>query len=118
MLQRMRRFLRLAVGERLISVEHETPTRLELRYGGLRTVFDRTEDKVTQNGRLVAILQLVESIELHKPTSQEGAQNWIITVHVRGQRQVEVGQVTDGTDASIVGASIATVAGRQVKVSS
>lgn len=118
MFQRISRFLRYAVGERSIAVEHDSPVRLELRYGGLRTVFDRTAEKITQNGALVAMLPLVEGIELHKPNSQEGTQNWFVTVHVRGHRHVEVGQVTDETDASVIGARIASVTGRQVTVNS
>jgi hypothetical protein len=117
MFERMWRFLRLAIGQRTISVEYETPTRLELRYGSLRTVFDRAGEKITQNGKLVAVLSCVDSVELHKPTSQEGTPNWFVTLHVRGQRQVEVGQVTDDTDASVIGALISSVTARKVTVS-
>ena len=109
-------FLRYLTGRRTVSVERETPELLELRYGAVRTVLDRAEQKITQNGRLVGVLPLVESIELHRPLNQEGTVNWFVTLHLRGGRQVEVGQLSDETDASIIGAHIASITGRPVKV--
>jgi hypothetical protein len=117
MFTRTRQFFRYITGTRTVSVEHETSALLELRYGAVRTVFDRAEQKLTQNGRFVGILPLVESIELHRPPNQEGMVNWFVTVHLHGGRQVEVGQLTDETDASIIGAHIATIAGCPVTMS-
>jgi hypothetical protein len=116
MFTRARQFFRYITGTRTVSVERETPALLELRYGAVRTVFDRAEQKITQNGRLVGILPLVENIELHRPRNQEGMVNWFVTVHLRGSRQVEVGQLTDETDASIIGAHIASITGCPVNV--
>jgi hypothetical protein len=117
MLERARKLAVAAFGARSISVESESPSRLVLRCGGLETVFDRTEGKVTQNGKLAAVLALVEEVQLHRPRGQEGAQNWFVTVLVKGHRSVEVGQVTEDAQASIIGARIATITGRPAKMS-
>jgi hypothetical protein len=118
MLGRLFRFVRHVFGERGVTVERETSEYLELRYGSLRTVFDRTSEQVSQNGKIVALLPLVERVHIHRPPSQEGRVNWFITVQVQGGRHVHVGQATDDTDASIVGAHIATVTKRPVTVES
>jgi hypothetical protein len=109
-------FLRRLFGERAITVESESPEVLTLKYGGLRTVFDRGSSKIFQNGKLVGVLSLVERVQLHKPSQQEGTANWYVTVHLKGARQVEIGQTTDRTDASLIGAHIATLTGRPVIV--
>lgn len=108
--------LRRLFGERAISVESESSLVLSLRYGSVRTVFDRSTGQVLQNGKLVALLASVERIELHKPMNQEGRANWFVTVRLSGARTVEVGQTTETTDASIIGARISTVTGRPVVV--
>jgi len=119
MLQRIWKFLRRAFGVRAITVDFESPTRLELRYFDLSTVFDRSENRITQNGRAVADLSMVDCIELYESgRHSRGTPQWIVTLRVRGDRRIEVGQVTDSVDASIVCAHIATVTGRKVEVSS
>jgi hypothetical protein len=107
-------WLRRLFGARAIVVERTTPEALVLRR--TQTLFDRATSQILQNGKLVGILSSVERIELHRPSNQEGTVNWFVTVHLRGARQVEVGQVTDTTDASSIGARIATVTGRPVVV--
>lgn len=109
-------FLRRLFGERAISVESESLEALVLKYGGLRTVFDRESSKILQNGKLVGVLNLVDRVQLHRPLPQEGRANWYVTVHLQGARQVEVGQTTDRTDASLIAAHIATVTGCPVVV--
>jgi hypothetical protein len=118
MFARLLRTIRFAVGERKMSIASESPGHLELHCGSLSTVFDRGADAVFQNGKLVALMSLVESIELHRPQAQEGTVNWFIYLHGRGGRQVHVGQVTDSEDASIIGSRIATVTGRPVSIRS
>jgi hypothetical protein len=108
--------LRRLFGARVITVEHASPEVLSLRYGRLRTNFDRASGQVHQNGKLVGVLGAVERIELHKPTTQEGMVNWFVTVRLNGARTIEVGQTTDAADASAIGARIATVTGRPVVV--
>ena len=110
--------LRRLFGARAIVVERSTPEALALRYGRTRTLFDRSTSQILQNGKLVGILSSVERIELHRPSNQEGTVNWFVTVHLSGARQVDVGQVTDSTDASSIGARIATVTSRPVVVNS
>jgi hypothetical protein len=116
MLSRLFRFVRHLFGEREVTVERETRECLELRYGSLQTVFNRTSEQVLQNGKLVAVLPLVERVQIHRPLNQEGRRNWFITVQVQGGRYVHVGQVTDDEDASLVGGRIASVVGRPVTV--
>lgn len=116
MLSRLFAFTRWLFGARAVVVEREAPDGLVLRYGGLRTHFDKASSQILQNGKLVGVLSSVERIELHKPSNQEGTVNWFVTVHLTAARQVEVGQVTDNTDASLIGARIATVTGRPVVV--
>ena len=110
--------LRRLFGERAISVESASERMLVLRYGRVRTVFDRSSGQVLQNGKLVGVLGSVERIELHRPTNQEGRANWFVTVRLNGARTVEVGQTTDATDASVIGAHISTVTARPVVVQS
>ena len=110
--------LRRLFGARAIIVERVSPEVLVLRYGRTQTLFDRASSQILQNGKLVGMLNSVERIELHRPTNQEGTVNWFVTIHLGGARQVEVGQVTDATDASTIGARIATVTGRPVVVQS
>jgi hypothetical protein len=116
MLARITNFLAFAIGKREIVIAKATSDYVELVHGSVRTVFDRRSQRVLQNGREVASLALVERIELHFPMNQSGTPNWFVTVHIRGGRQIEVGQSTDSTDASIVAARIAGVAQRQVVV--
>jgi len=116
MLERIQKLFWFALGYRSIAIAAESPTRLELRYGALETVFDRVEGKITQNGVLVAVLSLVDRVELRKPAGQEGTPNWFVAVHVGGLRQVHVGQVTEDAEASMIGARIATITGRPVTV--
>jgi hypothetical protein len=110
--------LRRLFGARAIVVERVTPEALALRYGRTQTLFDRASSQILQNGKLVGMLGSVQRIELHRPPNQEGTVNWFVTVHLSGARQVEVGQVSDTTDASAIGACIATVTGRPVVVQS
>ena len=114
MLHHPRRGVRKALGFRFIDVIQDTPEMLHLRYGGTETVLDRAGARILQNGKLVAMIDLVENVELHQPPNQDGPRNWFVTVHVRGARQVEVGRVTDSTDASIIAARVATAVSRPV----
>ena len=116
MLARLSKLLAFAVGKREIAVSKATSDYVELVHGRVRTVFDRKSQQVLQNGRVFASLALVERVELHFPMNQSGTPNWYVTVHVLGGRQVEVGQSTDATDASIVAARIAGVVKREVVV--
>ena len=52
----------------------------------------------------------------HAIPDQEGALNWYVTVHVSGARQAEVGQESDDTNASTLGAILATVTGKPDEV--
>ncbi len=116
MLHRLRRGIRKAFGFRFIEIVEDGPSRLSLSYGPTTTVFDRTGSKVLQNGKLVAMMELIEKVEIHQPQNQEGPSNWFITVHVQGSRLVEVGRITDSTDASIVAARISSAVSRRVVV--
>ena len=116
MLTRVRRLLRYAVGTRYIDIEQVSATRLELRCGATKTIFDKESTRIHQNSKLVGMFGAVDRIELHQPRNPEGPENWFITLQLQGRRQIEVGKVTDKTDASLVGARIATVTGRPVVV--
>ena len=116
MLTRIRRLLRYAVGTRYIDIDHTSATRLELRCGATKTIFDKESARVLQNSRLVGTFGVIDRIELHQPRDQEGPENWFVTLQLEGRRQVEVGKVTDQTDASLVGARISTITGRPVVV--
>lgn len=110
------RLVRKALGHRFLEIVEESPTRVTVRSGPTITTFDRATAKVEQNGRLVAMMDLIEKVELHQPMNQEGPPNWYVTVHIAGRKQVVVGQVTDELDASIVGARISKVTGRPVVI--
>ncbi len=110
------RAIRKAFGFRFLEIAEDLPTRVSLQYGSTTTTFDRETSRVERNGKLVAMIDLIENIELHQPENQDGPPNWYVTVHVKGARQVEVGQVTDETDASIIGARISKVTERPVVV--
>jgi hypothetical protein len=114
MLHRLRRSIRKAFGYRYIDVLEDKPSKLTLAYGPIKTTFDRDSAKVFQNGKLVAMADLIEKIELHQPRNQDGPVNWFVTVHVRGARQVEIGRITDSTDASLIAARISGIVGRPV----
>lgn len=103
-------------GHRFIDITEDLPHRVALRYGRTSTSFDRTTSRIEKNGKLVAMVGLIDRIELHQPCNQEGPPNWYVTVHISGGRQIEVGQVTDEMDASIVAAQISKVTGRPVVV--
>jgi hypothetical protein len=111
------RIVRKAFGHRFLEIYEDLPNRVTLRYGRTTTSFDRTTSKVEQNGKLIAMIGLVERIQLHQPLNQDGPPNWYVTVHIAGHRQVEVGQVTDELQASIVGARISKITDRPVVVS-
>lgn len=110
------RAIRKAFGYRFLEISEDLTSRVTLQYGKTTTTFDKTTSRVEQNGRLVAMVSLIENIELHQPCNQDGPPNWYVTINIRGARQVEVGQVTDKTDASIVAARISKVTGRPVVV--
>ena len=114
MLDRIRRSIREAFGYRYIDILDDQPSILKLAYGPTTTTFDRGNAMVLQNGRLVAMADLIEKIELHQPQSQDGPVNWFVTVHVRGARKVEVGRITDSTDASLIAARISAIVGKPV----
>jgi hypothetical protein len=110
------RLLREAFGYRFMEVIEDSPTHVTIRSGRITTTFDRLATKIVQNGRLVGMMDLIENVVLHQPLNQEGPPNWYITVHIAGRRQVEIGQVTDEIDASIVGARISKITGRPVVI--
>jgi hypothetical protein len=114
MLRRLGELLRSGMGYRSILIEDDTPGRLTLVSGSMRTTFDRTTNQIRQNDKIVAMLPLVTQVELSLPLNQDGPPNWFITVLVQGARQVHVGQEFDQTSASIVGARISTVTGKPV----
>jgi hypothetical protein len=114
MLAHLGKLIAHAFGRREIAFVSDSPDYLELEYGRTRTVFDRKTQRIFQNEKLAGSLQLVECVELHQPTNQEGTVNWFITVHIRGARRIEVGQVTDKTDAGIIAARIARITGCEV----
>ena len=116
MLAQLRAFTRAAFGFRSIGVKTVTTETVELTSGSVTTVFDKAKGEIRQNGKLIAMLPLVTRVELHRPSSQEGALNWYVTVHISGARQVEVGQESDDTNASTVGAILATITGKPVEV--
>jgi hypothetical protein len=111
-----RRLLRYAVGTRFIDIEQESPERLELSCGMTRTIFEKATGRVIQHSRTVGKFAAIEVIELHQPRNQEGPLNWFVTIRLTGGRAIEVGQVTDQTDASVVGARISTITGHLVTV--
>lgn len=111
------RAFREAFGYRFLEISEDLPNRVTLRYGRTTTTFDRTTARVEQNGKLVAMVSLVERVELHQPFNHDGPPNWYVTVYVAGYKQVEVGQVTDELEASIVGAKISKITGCPVVVS-
>lgn len=110
------RIVRRAFGYRYLEIAEDLPGRVALRYGHTTTTFDRKTGKVEQNGRPVAMVSLVERIEVHRPFNHQGPPNWYVTVQISGHRQVEVGQSTDELDASIVAARISKVTERPVVV--
>jgi hypothetical protein len=108
------RAIKKAFGYRFLEISEDLPHRITLRYGKTTTTFDRTTARVEQNGKLVAMIGLVERVELRQPLNQEGPPNWYVTVHIAGRRQVEVGQVTAELEASIAGARISSITERPV----
>ena len=116
MLTGLRRALRVAFGYRFFDITEDLPDRVTVRSGSTTTSFNRTSLEVTQDGRHVGTFGIIEKIEVHQPRNQDGPMNWFITVQLRGTRQIEVGKVTDKTEASIVAARISGVTGRPVEV--
>jgi hypothetical protein len=116
MLSRLLAFLKYATGERTIEIDQESREHLILRYGARTTVFVRPEAKFKQNSKLVGRFAEIEDVELRKSANEEPPVNWTISVRLSGKRCIEIGQVTDETDASIIAARVAAVTGREVVV--
>ena len=117
MLRSLRRFLRISTGYRFIEVSEESSARITLAALGIQTTVDRAADVVVQGGRKVATSASIKDIHLFQPRGQEGPPNWFISLRLQGGRRVELGSVTDSTDASIIAAKLATVTGRPVRLS-
>ena len=114
MLSRLLTFLRYTTGERTIEIEQESAEFLALRCGARTTIFEKPEAKIRQNTKLVAHFAEIEEVELRKPANEEPPVNWTISVRLSGRRCIEIGQVTDETDAAIIAARIAAFTGQKV----
>jgi hypothetical protein len=116
MFPRALRFLQVAFGSRFIDIERGLPGLLELRCGWTSTVFEKASARVLQGNRFASTFSTIERIELHQPRGQESPLNWVVALCLQGERQIQVGESTDETEASIVGAKIASITGRPVIV--
>ena len=116
MLQSIGRAFRIATGHRFIEVVEESATVLVLRALGCSTRVDTETSSVSQNGKHVAALSTINDIYLSQPINYDGPPNWRITLRSQGSMTIEVGYITDGSDASLLAAKLANVTGKPVNL--
>ena len=112
----LRRMLRIAIGHRYAEIEEESASRVTLRSDGLSTVFDRVASQLIQNGKLIAAFDRIDRLTLHQEHDTDGPGNWVIALQLLDDRNLQIGTVTDETDASIIAARVAGIVGRPVSV--
>ena len=91
-------FLRRVFGPRSLQIVEDLSYRVSLGFGPTRTVFDRDSEKVTKDGKLVAMIPLITGIHVYHP-SAASTNIWHVSATVEGRRSVELGHAYSRKDA-------------------
>ena len=75
---------------------------------------DRARNSIQLHGRLITPLRAVVAIELRHSQNGDGPEIWKLSFRLLRERRVEVARLFDDTEASILGAKLATLTGKQV----
>ena len=99
-----------------IAILANDDLRLVLQHGGHEIVADRRDRTVRSGTRVLASFDAIESIDIrHCGSDEDGPEFWEISLRRRGNVRTLIGRSSDGTEASIVAARLATVTGRKVR---
>lgn len=110
-LSSINRIFHEALGYRFVDISEDLPHRLTVRYGKKFTTFDKKTARIEQNGKLIAMIDGIERIELYQILDSEKLPNWYIDLQVESKKTIAVGQITDELDASIMAARISRLIG-------
>jgi len=81
-----------------------------------KIVVDKTANTVELSGRLVAPIKAVTSIEIQHSQDGHGPEIWKVSLCLLRGRRVELAHLVDETEASILGAKLATLTEKYVAV--
>lgn len=99
-----------------ITILAKDDLRLVLQHGGREIVADGRARMVRSGTRVLASFDAIASIDIrHCSANEDGPEFWEISLRLGGMARTLIGRSSDGTEASIVAARLATVTGRQVR---
>jgi len=116
MFHSLRRALRIATGSRYIDVVEESPDHLVLRALGCTTSLNKTSGQLIQNGKRPVSMSVIKDVHLSQPSNPDGPPNWCVAIRLQGGYRIEVGSVTDTTDASLVASKLSSLVGKPVRL--
>jgi hypothetical protein len=99
---------------RRLEVLEDSASRLVALTNKGQVVVDKATNTVKLSGRLVAPLKAVESVEIQRSHNGDGPELWLVSLRVLRGRSVEIARLLDDTEASILGAKLSTITGKQV----
>jgi hypothetical protein len=98
-----------------IEILAKDDLRLVLQHDGCQIVADKRDRTVRSGARVRASFDSIRSIDIrHCSGDEEGPEFWEISLRLGGSSRVLIGRSSDGTEASIVAARLATVTGKKV----
>lgn len=115
----LRRLLHWMPGGFLVALSHivideEAGGRLVLDVNGGQVSFDQQSRVVSFFGGRLVSFSSIASIELVHFTNGKRFEWWELGLQLQGGKRLRVGRSTDGTEAAIVAAHVATITGKRV----
>ncbi|UUZ47807.1 hypothetical protein LP420_32605 [Massilia sp. B-10] len=98
-----------------IEVEEKNEGRLVLNADGWPFSFERASQRISRAGQHVAAFAAVDSVDLAHFKNGKRFEWWVLSLQLRGGKTLTIGRSTDGAEASLAGASVATITGKQVR---
>jgi hypothetical protein len=114
MLSALGRFFWRVFGPRKLEVVEDLPHRVSLGFGPTRTVFDRDSEKVTKDGKIVAMIPLITGIHVYHPNAAS-SNIWRVSATVEGRRSVELGHAYSREEALHIAGVLSMLVKRPIK---
>ncbi|NRR33476.1 hypothetical protein HSX11_25200 [Oxalobacteraceae bacterium] len=115
----LKRFLALMPGSLLVAlsqieIEDENENGLVLSADGWPITFDKRSQVVSCYGQPAVTFSSIESVVLAHFTNGKRFEWWVLSLMLRGGKTLAIGRSTDGAQASIVAAHVATITAKRV----
>jgi hypothetical protein len=101
---------------RPLEVLEDSPKRLVAEAGRGELIVDKGKNSIQLRGRVVAPIRAVTAIEVRQCQNGDGPEVWKLSLVLLRERKVEVARLFDDTEASILGAKLATLTEKHVVV--